>query len=155
MNKLALIAVACALLENPVATVSGETERVVLQYKDGHSNRERIRFGSGARAREFELSLYPERNVNGEVIGLTVEMHCLRCRNSSINAMYGGHAWHGIQPFIFSIAAPNGLYGRRVVALPNVRQQAVIDGQRFRLCPAGTGEQQICEASVPITLASQ
>jgi len=109
----------------------------------------------GQRAREFEVSLAPDRDISGTTVQLTIELTCVGCSGHAENAMYGGHNWHGMQPFMFYSRSANGLYGRREVDLSNLGYRAIIDGQRFRLCsPPGQAE-QICEATVPLTFVQR
>jgi len=152
--QAAIVLLSSLFIMEPVMA-GEETARVILHYDQGQSNRARIILNEGRLAREFEASLAPDRDVSGTIVQLTIELTCVGCSNQAENAMYGGHAWHGMQPFMFYSSSANGLYGRREIDLSNIGYRAIIDGQRFRLCsPSGQAE-QICEATVPLTFVKR
>lgn len=145
----------CSLFIVQPVMAREETAHVILHYNQGQSSRARIMLNEGRRARQFEVSLVPDRDVSGTTVQLTIELTCVGCSSHGENAMYGGHDWHGMQPFMFYSSSANGLYGRRVIDLSNIGYRAIIDGQRFRLCSPPGQPEQICEATVPLTFVKR
>jgi hypothetical protein len=151
MRSLIVAGLAAGVLNGGWSTPQNVSQSVTLRYENGHTSRERIRIRQGSAWRDFDLALFADRDVQGSVLTLTVELTCLRCEDSEENYMYGGRPWHGLQPFMFA-AHFDDLTSRREFYLPNIRRRVIIEGQRIRTCRSTAGAEQICAATVPITL---
>jgi hypothetical protein len=151
MRSLIVASLAAGVLNGGWSTAQDVAQSVTLRYENGHGSRERIRIRQGSGWRDFDLALFADRDVRGGVLNLTIELTCLRCSDSEENYMYGGRPWHGLQPFMFA-AHLDDLTRRREFDLPNIRRRVIIEGQRIRTCRSPAGAEQICAATIPITL---
>src|SRR4051794_24451326 len=134
-----------------LASSAGSTGReaaVTLSYPAARNAQSALVLGG----HRYRAALDPQTDVNGDTTNLTVNLACAHCRPDSPNLMEDGKPFHGVQPFMFLVNDPYGLYRPRWVRLEKLGVEVSVRGLRFRLCRGRVASRQFCSASVRLDL---
>lgn len=142
-------AIAMLLVAGLSLSACASGNETILSFDNGRSPRQRVRVETTAGEQEFELWLQGDRTTQGQIVNLTVELHCLRCDNPDENLLYGGLPLHGLQPFMFVVTERQPFSDPREIRLNNIGTTVRITARDLEFCSAG-GQPSFCRATVKV-----